>query len=266
RRGQFLHLFLNAHEPPELARKEVIHIAPALVVEALLADRRSPLEWILTEVHHSRHVRRHLRARPTLRLLEELELEVADANGSQVRATEVEEFLSRRRRLAQQQIELVVAVQMILVGPATQVRTFKKLVGDVGIAGGGHERGKPIQGGEDAVLDRARLDLVRPADDSRGAKAAFHHRTLGALERGHATIGPGEYLCAVVGREYDDSVILLAHVLYVLHYGADAVVELRHAGFFQTVVASAVHQRLVLGRQERPDVHARRVGPAQERL
>ena len=52
----------------------------------------------------------------------------------------------------------------------------------------------------------------------------------------------------------------------VLQERADAVVHLRHAGLFQAVVGLAVHHRLVLRRQERQDVHARRVVPDEERL
>ena len=64
----------------------------------------------------------------------------------------------------------------------------------------------------------------------------------------------------------DDGVVGLADVVQVLQEGADAVVDLRHAGFLETVVGLAVHQRLILRRQERPDVHARRVVPDEERL
>lgn len=75
--GDFL---LNADEPPELARKEVVHVASTLIIEALLTNRWCPLERILTDVDHGGHVSRYLAAGPALRLLEELELEVIEAN------------------------------------------------------------------------------------------------------------------------------------------------------------------------------------------
>ena len=128
------------------------------------------------------------------------------------------------------------------------------------------ERGEPVEAGEDAVLDRARLDLARPADDARHAEAAFVDRALGVLERRHAAVRPGEHLGAVVGGEDDDGVVGLADVVEVLQEGADAVVHLRHAGLFEAVVGLAVLHRLVLLREERPDVHARRVVPDEERL
>ena len=107
-----------------------------------------------------------------------------------------------------------------------------------GLPAAADEGGEPIERREDAVLDRARLDVARPADDARRAEAAFIHGALGALERRHAAVGPGEHLGAIVGGEDDDGVVGLADVLEMLQEGADAVVHLRHAGFLETVVAS----------------------------
>ena len=100
RHGQLRHLLLDDDEPPELAGVEVVHVAAAQVVEALAADRRRPLERILADVDHGGHVGRDLRARPALRLLVELELEVVDANGAQLRPAEVEELVPCGRPLA----------------------------------------------------------------------------------------------------------------------------------------------------------------------
>ena len=114
-------------------------------------------------------------AGPALRLLVELELEVVDPDGAQVRARR-----SRRTRgacdgpLPVQQVHLVVAVEVVLVGPVAELHALEQLVGDVRIAGGGDQGGEPVEAGEDAVLDRARLDLARPAGDARHAEAAFH--------------------------------------------------------------------------------------------
>ena len=110
------------------------------------------------------------------------------------------------------------------------------------------------------------LICARPADDARHAEAAFADRALGVLERRHAAIRPGEHLGAVVGGEDDDGVVGFADVVEVLEQGADAVIDLRHAGFFETVVGLAVLHRAVLLGEERPDVHARGVVPDEERL
>ena len=108
-------VLLDQDESPELAGIEVVHVAPAHVVRALAADGRRPLERILAEVHDGRHVGRDLFARPAPGLLEELELEVIDADGAEVRPAEVEEFVPLGRSLAQQQVHLVVAVEVVLV-------------------------------------------------------------------------------------------------------------------------------------------------------
>ena len=118
-----------------------------------------------------------------------------------------------------------------------------------GLPAAASKRGEPVEAGEDAVLDRARLDLARPADDARHAEAAFHDGALGGLERRHAAVRPGEHFGAVVGGEDDDGVVGLADVVQVLQEGADAVVHLRHAGLFQAVVGLVIHHRLVLRRE-----------------
>ena len=58
----------------------------------------------------------------------------------------------------------------------------------------------------------------------------------------------------------------LANVVEMLEQIADIVVHLRHASFFQAVIALVVHHRLVFRPQIREDVHARGVMPDEERL
>src|SRR6185436_18927528 len=107
-------------------------------------NRRRPLEWILTDVDHRRHVRRNFRTRPALRLQIELVLEVIDADCAKMRTAKVEELVAGGRRLALQQAQLVVAVEMVLVGSITQLHAFEQLVGNVWIAGRSEERREPI--------------------------------------------------------------------------------------------------------------------------
>ena len=57
-------------------------------------DRRA-LERILAEIDHCGHVRRDLGTRPAPRLLDRTELEVIDADGAEMRPTEVEDFVPR---------------------------------------------------------------------------------------------------------------------------------------------------------------------------
>ena len=128
--------------------------------------------------------------------------------------------------------------------------------------------GHPVEGGEHFVLDRARLDDARPADDHRSAHAAFPGAQLAALERRDAAVREGDGLGAVVGGEHDDGVVELAHVFELLEHDADVVIHLLHAGFVDAPVLAAglAHHGHVLVRQHGRDVHARRVVPDEERL
>src|SRR5215470_5136570 len=112
---------------------------------------------------------------------------------------------------------------MVLVGPVTQLHALEQLIGDVRVARRRHERGEPIEAGEDSVLDGARPDLARPADDGGHAEAALADGALGVLERRHAAIWPREYLRAVVRRKDDDGVVGLADLVDMLQQGTNAV-------------------------------------------
>src|SRR4029078_7871044 len=109
--------------------------------------------------------------------------------------------------LAFEQGHLVVTVQMILVTAVSELHALEELVVDVRIAGSGQESRKPVEAGEDAILDRAWLDVTRPAGDARHAEAAFADSTFGVLKRRHAAVRPGEHFRAVVGAEDDNGVI-----------------------------------------------------------
>src|SRR5262249_7572484 len=161
----------------------------------------SPLERILAQIVHHWHVGRRFFSRPTVRLLVELELEIVDADGSKCRAAEIKELAACRWSLAGEQVRLVVAVEMVLVGPAAKRHALKKLLRDVRIARRRTEGGEPIQSGEEAVLHAAGLDPARPADHARHAEAALEHRAFGGAERRHAAVGPGKDLGAVLGGE-----------------------------------------------------------------
>src|SRR5262249_32643769 len=149
------------------------------VVEALTARDRRPFERILADVDDRRHVGRGLLARPPVRLLEELELEVVMAERAEMRASEVEDLVPRRRSLALQYCRLIVAVEMVLIGPAVRVHALEQLPRDVGIAGRSRERRQPVEPREDAVLHRAGLDHAGPANDGRHSEAALIAGALG---------------------------------------------------------------------------------------
>ena len=135
-------------------------------------------------------------------------------------------------------------------------------------AGNVHEGGQPVQGREDVVLDRSRLDVARPADDQGCTHAAFPGGQLAAREGRGAAVGVGDRLGTVVGGEHDDGVVELAHRLQLVEHEADVVVHLLHAGLVDAPVLAAdlADHVVVLVRQHGRDVHARRVVPDEERL
>src|SRR5215510_2015880 len=266
RQRQLLDELLDQDEAPELAREEVLAVPEGAGVRRFTANIRRAFEGILPNIDDRGHVRGGLFARPAPRLRIERELEVVDAQRAQVCAAEVEDLVALGRALAGQQVHLVVAVEVVLVGPVAELHAFQQLLGDIRIARRGHQGGKPVEAGKDSILDRARPDGARPADDGRHAEAALADGAFGILEWRHAAVRPSEHLCAVVRGENDDGVAGLADVIEMLEQGADAVIELRHARFLETVVGLAVLHRAVLLQQERPDVHARGVVPDEERL
>src|ERR1700748_1836189 len=75
--------------------------------------------------------------------------------------------------------------------------------------------------------------LARPAQQRGHTKTAFHSGTLASGERSIAAIRPGKVLCAIVGSEDDDGVVVDAHVLELFHQQPDVIVELRHPGFLE---------------------------------
>ena len=101
---------------------------------------------------------------------------------------------------------------MHLVGPVAELLPLLELAGDVRVAGGGDEGREPVKAGDQPVLDLARRDVARPADDHRRSEATLEHGALAAGERRLATVGPGEVLGAVVGGEPHDRVVIDAQV------------------------------------------------------
>src|SRR5207342_568949 len=123
------------------------------------------------------------------------------------RAAEIEDLVTLGRPLTGQEIHLVVAVEMVLVAPVAELHALEQLIGNVWISRSGHQCGEPIEAGENPVLDRAWLDLARPADHGRHAEATFTDGALGVLEWRHAAIRPREHFRTVVRREDDDGVV-----------------------------------------------------------
>ena len=60
-------------------------------------------------------------------LLVELVLEVVDADGPQLGSAEIEQLVPLLRSRAQEQVGLVEAVEMVLVGPVAQLDALEQL-------------------------------------------------------------------------------------------------------------------------------------------
>src|SRR5262245_65875538 len=99
---------------------------------------------------------------------------------------------------------------MVLVGPVAELDSLQQLIGDVGIAGGCQQGREPIEAREDTILDRAWLDVTWPPDEAWHAEATLTDGAFGVLEGGHAAVGPGEDLGAVLGGEDDIRVSVIA--------------------------------------------------------
>src|SRR5205085_5376135 len=128
-------LFLNNDEPPEFAAHEIVHVASAGVVQAFSAGYRRSLKRILADIDDGWHVGGVLFARPPVRLLEELKLEVIVAKGTKMGTGKIEDLVASGRALARQNIHLVVTIEMVLVGAAFQCHALEKLVGNVWVSG-----------------------------------------------------------------------------------------------------------------------------------
>src|SRR5262245_28693527 len=160
-------LLLHEHVAPELVDE------PVLVVERALDPRA--LERVEAQIDEDRPVDLERAAQPAVRLVDEAVLEVADPHRAERRLGEVEDLVALRRPLAGDQVELVVAVEMDLVGPLAELFTLHELVRDVRVARGGDEGREPVEARDDPVLDLAGRDAPGPADDHRRAEAPFHH-------------------------------------------------------------------------------------------
>ena len=88
---------------------------------------RRALERVPAKIDYRRHVGSDLFPRPSIRLVEEYDLQIIDTDRTEVRAPEVEQLVARRRTFAGEQVHLVVAIEMVLVRPVTQLHSMEEL-------------------------------------------------------------------------------------------------------------------------------------------
>src|SRR5205823_4696243 len=99
---------------------------------------------------------------------------------------------------------LVIAIEVVLISPVAKLDALEQLIGYVRVASSSEERRKPVQAGENAVLNRVCQNMPGPAQDARHAETAFEDRAFALRERRRSAIGPCEEFGAVVGAKDDD--------------------------------------------------------------
>src|SRR5262249_46335699 len=177
------HYLLYQDEAPELVSKPV--------VKSEGPRHAGPLEGIQADVGEDWPIDLNRRTEPTAGLVDEPVFVVIDAHRSQRGLREVENFLAFRWSLSGDEIELVVTVQMNLIGWAAGLITLPRLRGAkflallqflryVGVSCRGQESREPVQTGHDSVLDFAGGELGPPAGGPPNPETASPDRTFAA--------------------------------------------------------------------------------------
>src|SRR5215510_11227901 len=125
--AELRHLLLDEDEAPEFV------LEPLSLLQGLPHTRS--LQRVQAEVSQDRPVNLDRAAEPALRLINEAILVVADAHRSESGLSEVEDFVARRRPKACNEVKLVVAVEVNLVGLVAELLALLQFISDVRIAG-----------------------------------------------------------------------------------------------------------------------------------
>src|SRR5262249_57995877 len=165
-------------------------------------------------------------------------------------------------RLTGQIGDLVVAVEMDVIRLAADRATVEELLGNVRITGSSEQRRKHVDVRNDAVEDRAGLDLTRPTHEARHPPTTLPVAVLLGAERGRGAVRPGVVLRTVVGGVHDDGVVSDAQLIELVEHLADLLVVDDHAIAIGILAALAD----ILFGDVSPEVHGRRVVPEKEWL
>src|SRR5205085_4353619 len=131
------------------------------------------LEGIKWQVGYGWRVDMDLATEPAVRLFNETIFIVVDTHRTQRAFAEIKDLVPGRRTLAGDHVHLVVAVEMVLVGPVADLLSFQQFVRDVRIARRGKESREPVEARNDTVADRAGRHVPRPADHRGRTETAF---------------------------------------------------------------------------------------------
>src|SRR5262245_30020486 len=193
--GDLRDFILHELEAPELIDEPVVVADRSAILAVVHAG---PLERVETKIDQDWPVHLDRGAKPAARLIGEPILVVTNPYRGEGTLGEVEDFVALRRALAGDEVHLVVAVEVDLVGAVPQLLAFLEVCRNVTLIAGRRDEGRePVEAGDDAVLDFARRHSAWPAHDHRHAEAAFQRRSLAARERCLTAIGPGEIFGAV---------------------------------------------------------------------
>src|SRR5262249_61938121 len=119
-------------EAPKLSADQFVMAAPPAV---LAVEHARALERVQTEVDQDRPVPLDRGAEPATRLIGEAVLVIVDPHRRERALGEVEDFVAFRRTFAGDQVQLVVAVEVDLVGALAELLALLELLDDVRIAG-----------------------------------------------------------------------------------------------------------------------------------
>src|SRR5271157_1940137 len=132
-RLQFLaHYLLDEHEAPEL-ELEPIEVLLRPLFGPVVGPARA-FERIETQVGDDRNVRMGLFTQPPFWLINETVLVIVNAYRADCAFAEIEDFMARGRPFTGDGGHLVIAIQMVLVGPVTDRLALEQLLGNVRIA------------------------------------------------------------------------------------------------------------------------------------
>ena len=116
------HYLLDEHEAPEFIL-EPIEVLLGSFFRPVVGPARA-FKWIKAKIGDVRHVRMGLFTQPAMGLVDEAELVIVHAHRADRAFAEVEDFVTRGRPFAGDGSHLVIAVQMVLVGPVAEFHTL----------------------------------------------------------------------------------------------------------------------------------------------
>jgi hypothetical protein len=134
-----------------------------------------------------------LGAEPAARLHDELILEVIYPHRREVAFREVVDFVASRRTLAGDHVELVIAVEIVLVVRLPFISSSLMF----GLPAAATNVGNQSRPEMMPFFHRVSMDVSGPANHGWASETIFVTRALASVERGLSAVGPSEVLGAI---------------------------------------------------------------------